>query len=426
MKVKSGYKQTDVGVIPEDWDMRRLSDDITLLSGHHVLARDCNTDGDGVAYITGPADFQNGVIQHTKFTTRPGTICDAKDILVTVKGSGAGTTVLSDGAYCISRQLMAVRVHSWSRTYVYFSLLRAASLFGAAATGLIPGLSRGDVLDMGIPLPPTKAEQEAIADVLSDADALIESLEQFVAKKRLLKQGAMQELLTGEMRLPGYEVKPGYQQTEVGVIPEDWLAASISDFAGGKKNIVDGPFGSNLKNSDFTSNGVPVLQGLNITGDKFTWKEVRFISEVKAKDLFRSNARVGDLLSVKIGSVGFSALIDSLDGHQFAIIPANLLRVRFAKDAGDARFAYFALTSFQAKQRLKDLAGNTAQPALSLAGFRRFFFPSPPTKAEQTAIAEILSDMDLEIAALEAKLAKTRQLKRGMMRELLTGRIRLI
>jgi type I restriction enzyme S subunit len=157
-KSKSGHKQTDVGIIPEDWDVRRLGEGITLTSGHHVLARHCNTEGDGVAYITGPADFPTGVIQHTKHTTRPGTICGTNDILVTVKGSGAGTLVLSDATYCISRQLMVVHVLSWSTQFVFFSLLRNASLFGAAATGLIPGLSRGDVLNTGIPLPPTKAE----------------------------------------------------------------------------------------------------------------------------------------------------------------------------------------------------------------------------------------------------------------------------
>ena len=79
-----------------------------------------------------------------------------------------------------------------------------------------------EIFERRRPLPPTKAEQEAIAEALSDADALIESLEHLIAKKRQIKQGAMQELLTGKKRLPGFETKPGYRQTEVGVIPEDW------------------------------------------------------------------------------------------------------------------------------------------------------------------------------------------------------------
>ena len=190
--------------------------------------------------------------------------------------------------------------------------------------------------------------------------------------------------------------------------------------------IVDGPFGSNLKNSDFVSSGIPVLQGINISGDKFVWRDVRYVSEQKAKEVFRSNAAPGDLLTVKIGSVGFSALIEHLAGHDFAIIPANLLRLRFKAGSADARFVYYVLTSNKGKRALKDLAGNTAQPAIGLSGFRKLSFLVPLDIKEQAAIATVLSDMDAELAALEARRDKTRALKQGMMQELLTGRIRLV
>lgn len=200
-EIRPGYEQSEAGVIPEDWSARRLSEEVKLTSGLHVLAQHCNTDGDGVAYITGPADFSTGVIQHSKYTTRPGAMCGANDILVTVKGSGAGTLVLSNAEYCISRQLMAVRVNGWNTAFVYFSLLRDVLLFGASATGLIPGLSRGDILSKAIPLPPTQAEQTAIAAILSDMDTEIAALEAKLTKARALKQGMMQELLTGRIRL---------------------------------------------------------------------------------------------------------------------------------------------------------------------------------------------------------------------------------
>ncbi len=222
----------------------------------------------------------------------------------------------------------------------------------------------------------------------------------------------MQQLLTGQTRLPGFS--------------GEWEVKSIAELAGGDENIVDGPFGSNLKNSDYTPTGVPVLQGLNITGDRFVWKGVRYIPEKKAKEVFRSNAQIGDLLTVKIGSVGFSALIDYLDGHQFAIIPANLMRVRFRDAACDPHFLYYFLTSIRGKQTIKDLAANTAQPALSLSKFRELLVPVPDSVKEQTAIATVLSDMDAEIAGLEARRDKTRALKQGVMQELLTGRIRLV
>jgi type I restriction enzyme S subunit len=171
------------------------------------LAQHCNTHSVGVPYLTGPADFPDGRIQHTKFTERPGTICHPNDILVTVKGSGSGTIVLADAAYCISRQLMAIRVREWHFRFIYFSLLQNASQFKAASTGLIPGLSRSDVLDQPLPLPPTLPEQSAIAKVLSDMDAEVAALEQRRGKIRNLKQGMMQELLTGKARLVSPEVR---------------------------------------------------------------------------------------------------------------------------------------------------------------------------------------------------------------------------
>ena len=184
-----------------EWKVKRLGEGIALHSGHHVLAQHCNTQSEGVPYLTGPADFPEGRIQHTKFTTRPSTICSPGDILVTVKGSGSGTIVLADAAYCISRQLMAIRVSGWDVRFIHYSLLQNAAQFRAASTGLIPGLSRSDILDQPLPLPPTVPEQTAIAEVLSDMDGELAGLEQRREKTRALKQAMMQELLTGRVRL---------------------------------------------------------------------------------------------------------------------------------------------------------------------------------------------------------------------------------
>ena len=95
MELRPGYKRTEVGTIPEDWDALELGSDISLVSGHHVLARFCNSDF-GTPYITGPSDFSSGVIEHTKFTIRPSAVCKLRDILITVKGSGVGSMVVAD------------------------------------------------------------------------------------------------------------------------------------------------------------------------------------------------------------------------------------------------------------------------------------------------------------------------------------------
>ncbi|MFK8113205.1 MAG: restriction endonuclease subunit S [Rubripirellula sp.] len=193
--------QTRLPGFDGEWEEEELGAGVALRSGHHVLAQYCNTQHNGIPYLTGPADFPDGKINCTKFTTRPTTMCAEDDILVTVKGSGAGTLTIADDAYCISRQLMAIRVEGWNTKFVFFSLLQNASEFKAAATGLIPGLSRSDVLEQSLPFPPTVEEQTAIAEVLSDMDAEIAALERRREKTGLLKQGMMQELLTGKTRL---------------------------------------------------------------------------------------------------------------------------------------------------------------------------------------------------------------------------------
>jgi type I restriction enzyme S subunit len=193
--------QTRLPGFSGEWEVHAIGEGMTLLSGHHVLAQYCNSQGIGVPYLTGPADFPNGKIQHTKFTERPTTLCAPDDILVTVKGSGSGSLVVANGAYCISRQLMAIRVRDWHGQFIYYSLLQNASQIKAASTGLIPGLSRSDILEQPLPLPSDVAEQTAIAEVLSDMDAELEALEQRRVKTRALKQGMMQELLTGRTRL---------------------------------------------------------------------------------------------------------------------------------------------------------------------------------------------------------------------------------
>lgn len=158
-------------------------------------------------------------------------------------------------------------------------------------------------------------------------------------------------------------------------------------------SIVDGPFGSSLKTSDYVDFGVPVLQGKNITGDKFVWKEIRYISDQKAKEVARSSAIVGDHIVIKIGSIGYSAILDDLNGHDFAIIPANLARIRPDRTKLDDRFLHHWLKSDEMKRYFRGGASTTAQPALSLGKIREAPIPLPPLE-EQKRIAEILDQAD--------------------------------
>lgn len=169
-----------------------------------------------------------------------------------------------------------------------------------------------------------------------------------------------------------------------------WPIVSLKDVA---INIVDGPFGSSLKTSDYVDEGIPVLQGKNITGNKFKYFDVRYITEKKAETIKRSSVRVGDHLLVKIGSIGYSAIIDNLYGHEFAIIPANLAKITPDPKLIDSRYLDRYLTSINAIRYFQKIASKTAQPALSLSKIKNLEVPLPPLE-EQRRIAAILDKAD--------------------------------
>lgn len=170
-----------------------------------------------------------------------------------------------------------------------------------------------------------------------------------------------------------------------------WPIVTLNDIA---INIVDGPFGSSLKTSDYVDEGVPVLQGKNITGNRFKFFDVRHITEKKAESIKRSTVKVGDHLLVKIGSIGYSAIIDDLYGHDFAIIPANLAKITPNKEVIDSRYLHRYLTSDSAIRYFQKIASKTAQPALSLSKIKALEIPLPPL-AEQRRIASILDQADV-------------------------------
>ena len=433
--VPPGYKRTEVGVIPEDWSAMPLRDDVKLISGHHVLSQYCNTTGDGIPYLTGPADFPNGQIKQTKFTTKPTTLCDKEDILITVKGSGSGTIIDADSKYCISRQLMAIRVMNWNSKFLFYSLLQHSSQIKDSSTGLIPGLSRPDILNRLIAVPEEQDEQRAIAEALSDVDGLIASLDKLLAKKRAIKQAAMQQLLTGKTRLPGFggmdnvpaskaspdlePVPPGYKRTEVGVIPEDWEVKSLNDLGTFCK-------GRGIKRDDLSDDGVACVRYGEIytTYNNYLTKLSSRIPQSVAKtSLF---IKSGDLLFAGSGETAeeIGKCVAYL-GDEEAYAGGDIVVLRIFSEDNPLYLGHLLNQEVAVQQKIS-LGQGDAVVHISASNLGKISFPLPEEVSEQHAIASVLSDIDAEIAALEKRRDKTKQIKQGMMQELLTGRVRLI
>jgi type I restriction enzyme S subunit len=250
-----------------------------------------------------------------------------------------------------------------------------------------------------IPLP-KKSEQEAIAEALGDADALIESLERLVAKKRQLKQGAMQELLHSR---------------------DGWVPKKLGNTA-----ILKARIGwQGLKAAEFLDSGDYVLvTGTEFENGNIDWNSCHYVDALRYKQDRNIQLRENDVLVTKDGTIGKIALVKQLDRP--ATLNSGVFVIRPIDGAFHPNFFYYLLCSRVFEAFLAQLSAGSTINHLYQKDFVSFIYETPATIGEQVAIATILSDMDADIAALEAKLAKARQLKQGMMQELLTGRIRLV
>jgi type I restriction enzyme S subunit len=254
---------------------------------------------------------------------------------------------------------------------------------------------------LNIPVPPLP-EQRAIAEVLSDADALLRALDRLIAKKLDLNQAAMQQLLTGQTRLPGFH--------------GEWEVASLEQLV-----IRSTGFWGAYSCDDRHPRYAEIIRAGDISADgKLTATASRFLSEA---EFSKAKCQLDDLIITTSGN-GLGK-VWWCDGRA-NVAASNFVRLlRSIKSKAQGRFLAFVLRSGEALRQLKEHTATSAYPNLRPTFFSTPWISLPPVP-EQTAIAAVLSDMDAELAGLEQRREKTRALKQGMMQELLTGRTRLV
>ena len=273
--------------------------------------------------------------------------------------------------------------------------------------GAIPTLSQNQVYQFEIVFPIDKEEQKRIAEALSDVDDMISSLEKLIEKKKAIKQGAMQELLTGKKRLPGFKGQ--------------WNTINLS-----KKSKIKARIGwQGLTTNEYLDDGYAYLvTGTDFVNGKIDWDGCHYVPKDRFDQDKNIQIRNNDVLITKDGSLGKTALVKGL--NKPATLNSGVFVIKPIQEAYDPTFVYYILSSFVFKDFLDHLSAGSTIIHLYQKDINKFEFLVPPTVEEQTAIASILSDMDSEIEELEQKLNKTRQLKQGMMQQLLTGKIRLV
>ena len=420
-QVPKGYKQTEVGVIPEDWEVAALGSIAPIVTGNTPPTRDPANYGDEFLFVS-PADMGGTkyVSRTEKMLSRKGFSMSrpfpAGSILFVCIGSTIGKCGIASERLTSNQQINAILPSAgMSSDFLYYAVSAVAARVRAlAGEQAVPIVNKRQFSETSVAFPSATVEQEAIAEALSDADAFIESLERILAKKRQIKQGAMQDLLTCKKRLPGFR--------------GEWELTPLSDLF-----VFSGGFTASRE--QLSSEGYCYLHYGDIHTSKKSFVDVR--SEYQ--DIPKLNAplqRISPVSLLDDGDIVFVDASEDDEGTSKHIVVINPDSIPFIAglhtivgkcktNALDHQYRRYCFQTAAIKAQFRFFAVGTKVSGISKTNIAKITLPVPKVP-EQTAIAAILSDMDAEITAVEDKLTKARNLKQGMMQELLTGRTRLV
>lgn len=400
--------------LPKGWTIKRLSELARVTSGKRLpKGRRLSTAQTDHPYIRVTDMFMGGVnssdIQHVPDDVFPEIsrfTVDAGDIFISCAGTLGLVGMVPEALDGANLTENANRI--WSiecdRRFLLSVLLsdRIQSVIQNIQTvGAQPKLALERIRDFEIPCPDTLQEQQAIAAALSDADGVVAGLERVIAKKRLIKQGAMQDLLTARRRLPGFS--------------GEWEVKRLGDVARFGKGkglpksdvLCAGPFKCIHYGSLFREQPAVISQLDTFT----TW----FNGAVQSED--------GDVLMPTSDVTPSGLAVASCITMPEVILGGDILIIK--PDAAVLNGQFLSSVIRNSKTQIMELVSGTTVFHIYAGDMARFTFAAPSV-AEQQAIAAVLSDMDTEIQTLEARLTKARAVKEGMMQNLLTGRVRLV
>lgn len=408
--VTTSFRLTELGLIPEDWDVVSIHEIADIRVGKDVNEKRMSTEFDNkfcYPVFSNTVD-EPGIYGYYDYAEY---LMDA--VTVVGRGVGLGTAICRSGGFGAIGRLI-VLFPKGNIIFLSNYINHAVDVFNESSG--VPQLTGVALGNCKIAWPSLK-EQIAIAGVLSDTDALITELEKLIAKKQAIKTATMQQLLTGRTRLPQFAkhrdgVLKGNKPSELGLIPEDWICVKLGEIG---QCII----GLTYSPRDVSDTGTLVLRSSNVQNNKLAYQDNVFVNMDLPE---RVIVRKGDILiCVRNGSrklIGKCALIDhAAEGCAFGAFMAI-----YRTKAHD--FIFYQFQSNLIHNQIDETMGATINQITNkdLSGF---IISMPSCDQEQTAIATILLDMDAELEALEQKLAKIRDIKQGMMQQLLTGRIRL-
>ena len=432
MQKTENYKQSEVGLIPEDWEVERL-ESLTLKIGSGITP----TGGSSVYKQEGRPFLRSQnvgwgnlllddivFIDEQTHMTFPSTEIKSGDVFLNITGASIGRSSYASKHVLggnVNQHVCIIRPQQEKLTSLYLNHFLLSNrgqkqIDSFQSGGNRQGLNFGQIKTFLIPLPPLP-EQTAIASALSDMDALIAQTEKLIEKKKAIKQGVMQELLTGKKRLKGFENSKGYKQTEVGVIPEDWECVKL------KKVIKSMPdYGIGAAAVEFSLNLPVYLRITDISEDgDFLKSNISSVNSDQSRNYILGK---GEVVVARTGSsVGKTYLYNPNDGE--LVFAGFLIRIRPDEQRLNSEFLFCLTQSKYYKDWIVTNSMRSGQPGINSVQISNLNIPLPPIE-EQKSIASSIIDINNEIKVLDRRIEKLKLQKQGMMQALLTGKIRLV
>ena len=397
MELKSGYKQTDVGVIPEEWKVLSFADVFNVSAGGDVDPKRSAPEPDEThCYpIYSNALTNRGLYGYCSYADH-----QAGSITITARGT-LGVAQYRDHAFTAIGRVLVLHPKRTIDGRYFAEVINNRVKFAIESTG-VPQLTAPQISTYWLPFPHV-TEQRAIAAALGDVDVLIGAQEDLIAKKRDLRQAVKQSLLMGRTRLPGFSGA--------------WESKRLGEMGYFSK-------GRGLAKEELSSSGT--LPAIPYTAIYTDHDEV--IQTQQIRYFAKSAAGLEVVNSPHVLIASSSNMLENVGKASAYVGGADVAvggDILLYKTAMDVRFLSYLLSTYTHRKRIVFLSQGSTIRHVYVSTLRTYEVTTPSTP-EQTAIADVLSDMDAEIAALEMRLAKTHDLKQGMMQELLTGRTRLV
>ncbi len=406
---ENGFKETELGPLPEDWKVVKLGEVCEVIMGQSPPGKTYNTEGNGMPFLQGKAEFGNIYPTHIKYTTQPLKIAPPNTVLISVRAP-VGDVNLADIAYCIGRGLASLSMRNGNNTYLFYCLEYLKPLLEKQGTGsTFMAINKSKLEKFPIPLPPL-SEQERIAGVLSAIQGVIEKTERVIRANRELKRSLMKHLFTyGPVPVNNVDsVK--LKDTEIGKIPEHWNVVKLGEVC----DVKSGGTPSKKKREYWENGNIPWIRSEKCQ-DCFIDKVSDFITESGLENssakIFGSGTVLVAMVGATLGKTGYLKIPASTNQNIAGLFPTvnNLIGL----------FLFYCMQS-----RYKFFSKEGGYKIANLSFIKSFPIPLPPL-SEQGRIAEVLSAVDEKIQAEERKKRALEGLFKSMLHHLMTGKIRV-